>query len=255
MRWRWLAPCCPPKVPATPRFLAAALATWGWVMWRLWQDRAHNVPRDQPTVTPRPTLGWATGVTLFRSWLIALVAGHLFLPPVSGAGSLTLGLLYTAAALLDGVDGRVARRRGAVTRLGARLDVAADALGLLVVPLVAVRAGRLPPWYLLLALAYPLFRTALRLRGWRGRPVFPQRLRPDPRARFFAGVQMTVVATSFYPVVPLLLLWPAASVAMLPTLALFVREWRIVTGAVAPAELGPAAQDPAPPLGTRARGA
>jgi CDP-diacylglycerol--glycerol-3-phosphate 3-phosphatidyltransferase len=229
------------------RFCATGLLTWGWFGWQLWRLRGLNVlvgPKggsDADTVAgsgpERTKLGAATAVTLIRSWLVAIVAGHLWLPAVQGDGSLNVGLLYSAAALLDGVDGRVARHGGVVTRLGARLDVATDAVGLLVAPLVAVRAGRLPPWYLLLAFAYPLFRAALALQKRRGRPVFPDRLRPDPRARFFAGVQMGVVAASFYPVLPVPLVWAVASLAMVPTLLLFAHEWRIVNGWI-----------PAPPL-------
>ena len=231
-----VGPLLPAAGAGSLRFAATGLATWGWFSWQLWRLRVLNVEVD-PSGQPgglRATLGRATAVTLVRSWLIALVAGHLLLPPVQGDGALNVGLHYSAAALLDGVDGRVARHGGVVTRLGAHLDVATDALGLLVAPLVAVRAGRLPPWYLLLAFAYPVFRAALAVQKRRGRAVYPERLRPDPRARFFAGVQMAVVAASFYPVLPVNLLWAAATAAMFPTLILFAREWRIVSGAVPP---------------------
>jgi CDP-diacylglycerol--glycerol-3-phosphate 3-phosphatidyltransferase len=224
-----LGPWLPAVGAGAPRFWAAGLVAWAWFGWQLWRLRGLNVAIDDAVAPgmPRTSLGRATAVTLVRGWLIALVAGHLLLPPVQGDGSLNVGLLYSAAALLDGVDGRVARHGGVVTRLGARLDVATDAAGLLLAPLVAVRAGRLPPWYLLLAFAYPLFRAGLALQRYRGRPVFPERLRPDPRARLCAGVQMGVVAASFYPVLPVALVWAAASLAMLPTLYLFAREWRI----------------------------
>ena len=62
-----------------------------------------------------------------------------------------------------------------------------------------------------------------------GGAVFPERLKADPRARFFAGVQMTVVAASLFPVLPQLVTWTAATLAMLPTLALFAGEWRLAT--------------------------
>jgi CDP-diacylglycerol--glycerol-3-phosphate 3-phosphatidyltransferase len=211
----------------SPAFCVTGLLTWAWFCAQLWRLRALNVAiAGDATSRPRSTLGAATSVTVVRAWLIAIVAGHLLLPAVHGSASLNVGLLYTAAALLDAVDGRVARHGGIATQLGARLDVMTDALGLLVAPVVAVRAGRLPPWYLLLAFAYPLFRTALALQRRRGRPIFPERLTPNPRARFFAGIQMTVVAASFYPFLPNTLIWPAATFAMLPTLHLFTQEWR-----------------------------
>jgi CDP-diacylglycerol--glycerol-3-phosphate 3-phosphatidyltransferase len=230
-----VGPLLPAAGAGSLRFCAAGLLAWAWFCRQLWRLRGLNVASgaegDESAPGPlRPQLGAATAVTLLRSWLIAIVAGHLLLPPVTGDGSLNVGLLYSLAALLDGVDGRVARRGGIVTRLGARLDVLTDSAGLLVVPLVAVHAGRLPPWYLLLSFAYPLFRTALTLQRWRGRPLYLERLRRDPRARFFAGVQMGVVAASFYPVLPVTLVWGAASLAMVPTLLLFAREWAVVNG-------------------------
>jgi CDP-diacylglycerol--glycerol-3-phosphate 3-phosphatidyltransferase len=246
-----VGPLLPAAGAGSPRFWATGLLAWAWFCRQLWQLRGLNVAsgaesRGESDEVPRPGLGAATGVTLLRSWLIAVVAGHLLLPPVTGDGALNVGLLYSLAALLDGVDGRVARHGGIATRLGARLDVLTDAAGLLVAPVVAVRAGCLPPWYLLLAFAYPLFRAALALQRWRGRPLYVERLRRDPRARFFAGVQMGVVAASFYPVLPGALVWTAASLAMVPTLLLFAREWAIVNGWWTQAAPEPSAATDAP---------
>ncbi|HVU50257.1 MAG TPA: CDP-alcohol phosphatidyltransferase family protein [Polyangia bacterium] len=186
--------------------------------------RREVSPTGENTLAP---ISLATFVTLTRTLLIVLVAGFALVPP-TGPALWFAGALYTLAALGDRADGALARRTG-ITALGARLDVAADALGLLVAPLVGVLWGRLPPWYLALACAYPALRAALALRRAWGRPVFPERLAPDPRARFFAGVQMTVVAASLYPVLPRELTWSAATVAMVPTLALFAGEWQLAT--------------------------
>jgi CDP-diacylglycerol--glycerol-3-phosphate 3-phosphatidyltransferase len=203
-------------------YLAGTFATWTLISWQLWNHRAE---------AGEGVLGPATGLTLLRAWLVAVVGGHVFLPPLTGTAATVVALVYTSAAILDNVDGRVARRTAQTSALGARLDVRADALGLVVAPLVAVHAGRLPPWYLLLAVAFPFMRLALRFREWRGLPVYRQRLRPNRWARLFAGVQMGVVATALYPVLPTWLLWPAATLAMMPTLWLFVGEWRVATSA------------------------
>jgi phosphatidylglycerophosphate synthase len=204
------------------RFGAGALATWAWLVTRLWRFRHDDA---------RFALGAATRITLLRGLLVSVVGGFVLLPPAHGLHGWLVALAYTAACVLDGVDGAVARRHRQLTRLGARLDVATDVAGLLVAPLVAIKAGRLPPWYLLLAVAYPALQLALAVRQRRGRPVHRERLRPDPRARFFAGVQMVVVCHALYPVLPAWLLWPAATAAMLPTLALFAGEWRLATRA------------------------
>lgn len=178
-------------------------------------------------------LTWATWVTIGRGFLVSVVAGFALGPTPSARARWIPGALYALAALADRVDGALARRTKTTTALGAKLDVMTDAVGLFIAPIVGVRWGRLPPWYLALALAYPAFRLALRLRRARGLPVYLERLRLDPRARFFAGVQMTVVATALLGVLPRPLVWTAATLAMLPTLALFAGEWRLVTRSAA----------------------
>lgn len=207
-----------PSVNAA-RFAAGALSTWlSLVIVLIRLRREYLGP-----------LSAAMGVTLVRGLLISLVAGFALGPAPIGPALWAPGVVYGLASLADRLDGALARRMGAVTALGAKLDVTTDAVGLLVAPLVGVRWGRLPPWYLALAFAYPLFRVALRLRRARGLAVFPERLRLDPRARFFAGVQMTVVAVALVPLLPRSFTWTVATLAMLPTVALFVGEWCLVT--------------------------
>ena len=207
------------------RFAAAAILTWFFLMMWLSRLRGEVSTADESELAP---ISPATIVTIARGFLISLIAGCAFIPNPRGAVLWLPGVLYTLAALADRADGALARRTG-ITTLGARLDVAMDAVGLLVAPLVGVLWGRLPPWYLTVACAYPAFRGGLELRRAAGRPVFPERLAPDPRARFFAGVQMTVVAASLLPVLPRFVTWTAATLAMLPTLALFAGEWRVAT--------------------------
>jgi CDP-diacylglycerol---glycerol-3-phosphate 3-phosphatidyltransferase len=200
-------------------FLAGGLATWVFLLDAL--GRAQL--RHGGALTP------ATWVTIVRGLLVSLVAGFVLPRRPMGVALWAPGALYAVAALGDGVDGALARRTRRTTALGASLDVTTDVVGLVVAPLVAVRWGRLPPWYLALAAAYPVLRGALALRDAFGLPVFRERLQPDPRARRLAGVQMGVVAAALFPVLPRALTWTVATAAMLPTLALFVREWRLAT--------------------------
>ena len=212
------------------RFLVAAVPVWLLVLGIfLWLRRQH----------PTAKIGPATAITLFRGLLLGAIAGCLPLPPL-GWVAWAPGILYTTAALCDLFDGYVARRLDQVTALGARLDVALDALGLLVAPLAAVLLGRLPPFYLLLGAVYYLFQGGLWLRRRRGLALHPERLRPTPHARLYAGYQMGLVATALFP-----LLGPpgttiTAALFMVPTLLLFAREWLLVTGRLDP-EAGRAA--------------
>jgi phosphatidylglycerophosphate synthase len=211
-------------------FLAGALPVWAIVLGTLRWLRAQE---------PAAPIGWATRLTVLRGLLLGALAGCIALP-ARGWLAWAPAVLYTTAAVCDLVDGYVARRRGEVTALGGRLDVAMDALGLLVAPLVGVSLGRLPPWYLLLGATYYLFQAGLWLRRRRGLPVHADRLRPNPYARMFAGYQMGLVATALFPVLPPSGTWIGATLFMLPTLALFAREWLVVTGRLGPEALMPA---------------
>jgi len=90
-------------------------------------------------------LGPANVITLFRGWLVVVLAGALVADPP--APWLPVWL-FAGAAGLDAVDGAVARRTRE-TVLGGRLDAATDALAVLVGAAVAVVLGALPAWYLL----------------------------------------------------------------------------------------------------------
>lgn len=91
-------------------------------------------------------LGPADRVTLVRALLVGGVAA-LAVGPDRGA----LVALAVVALLLDWVDGRVARRTGTVSDLGARFDMEVDALLILVLSvLVAATFGA---WVLLIGAA------------------------------------------------------------------------------------------------------
>jgi CDP-diacylglycerol--glycerol-3-phosphate 3-phosphatidyltransferase len=202
-------------------FAGPALAGWLIAAVTLWRARALA-----PAAAP---LGPATWVTLGRGLLCCLVAGFALVPPV-GAVRWAPAALYTAAALADRADGALARRRGEVTVLGAHLDGATDALGLLAASLCAVAWGRLPPWYLALGAAYYVYQGAIAARRRLGLPVFPERVTRRPLTRIFAGLQMTLVAAALPPVLPPAVTTPLATILMVPTLAFFVRDWLIIVG-------------------------
>ena len=101
--------------------------------------------RGLPEHHPHRHFGVANQVTLLRALLVTLLAGAI------GAGAsmrlaLCVTVVATAAALLDGVDGHLARRLGLVSGYGARFDMETDALLVLVsaVPKATNVPGVLP---------------------------------------------------------------------------------------------------------------
>ncbi len=179
------------------------------------------------------TLGYGTWLTIIRGALIAALAGYLFQRwPVSkflpGDYAWTPGLLYIAVAVLDFVDGQVARAYQHETRLGAFLDINFDALGLLIASLVAVWYGQLPVAYLSVGCAYYAYRTGIWLRKTLSKPV----TEPGPwrGARIIAGLQMGFVGIALLPILRPPVTTLTAYVFMIPLLAGFLRDWMIVCG-------------------------
>jgi CDP-diacylglycerol--glycerol-3-phosphate 3-phosphatidyltransferase len=203
-------------------YAALSLATWLVVVRSLWRDAGRAGPGQA-------RLGAAMQLTALRGLLVSLVAGFVTVSP-TGAACWLPAILYGAAVTLDNVDGRVARRRGEATPLGAHFDEAMDALGLLVAPAVAVAWGRLPPWYLALGAAYYIYRAGLALRARLGLPLHFDRLARRPLTRAFAGSQMALVVVALAPLPRSEIVWAAATALMLPSLAFFVRDWLLVTG-------------------------
>ncbi|MFK0058336.1 CDP-alcohol phosphatidyltransferase family protein [Streptomyces werraensis] len=141
------------------------------------------------------TFGPANRVTLGRATLVggvtALVADSFQdSPPVS----LFVGL--TAVALiLDGVDGKVARRTGTSTALGARFDMEVDAFLILVLSVyVSMAAG---PWVLLIGAMRYVFVAAARVWPWLTAPLPPSTARKTVAA--LQGVLLLVAASAFLP--------------------------------------------------------
>jgi CDP-diacylglycerol--glycerol-3-phosphate 3-phosphatidyltransferase len=180
-----------------------------------------------------PTLGPANCLTLLRGVLTAVLAAFWIWPqdfPFRPQQPLAWlpGILYLIVALLDLLDGLVARRTRRVTLLGERLDTRLDALGLLTVSLAGVRLGQLPAFYLAVGAAYYVSALGRYLRLRRGLPTAP--LQPRPRARFIAGLNMGFAGSALLPVFHPPTVQIAAAVFALPLLAGFVRDWRIISG-------------------------
>jgi phosphatidylglycerophosphate synthase len=159
---------------------------------------------------PRPAFGTANGITLFRSALIAVLAGHAIEVPSSGDAAWWIAVaLATTALALDGADGWVARRDRTASAFGARFDMEVDALAALVLAAVLWQSGRMGGWILLIGLLRYLFVLA----GW----AFPSMRRPLPpsqRRRVVCALQGVLLAACLVPA------WPAGVAAALGALAL-----------------------------------
>jgi CDP-diacylglycerol--glycerol-3-phosphate 3-phosphatidyltransferase len=187
---------------------------WAWCSWHLYRALPEN--RRPESRELLPDLGAPNRITLLRAFLIAAAAGSIPVPASAAAA-------YTAAALLDGVDGWMARRFGRETVLGRKLDLEVDAVGIFVACFGGIALGKLPLWYAAIGLARYLFVLGLLLR----KPA--RALDPSSLRRVLAGVQMGFLATALWPQVPSGLTQIAAYPFGAATLAMFLRDGLFVS--------------------------
>lgn len=185
---------------------------------------AYHLDADRPAVVLEPP----NLVTLARGALYAATAGFLFVAPSTPAVAWAPAACYGTGIMLDLVDGRLARRTGRTTALGAKLDHAFDTLGFVAAPLVGVAWGRLPLVYLSLSAARYVYRGGVWWRRRRGR--FVGKLPGSRIRRPLAAAQMALIAVALAPTLPASVLHPLAAAAAVPSLVVFVRDYLVVTG-------------------------
>ncbi|WP_242906511.1 CDP-alcohol phosphatidyltransferase family protein [Actinomadura terrae] len=144
----------------------------------------------------RRALGPADHVTLVRAVLAggvtALVAAHL---AGEGGDGAALVALSAVALVLDGLDGRVARRTGTVSALGARFDMEVDAFLILVLSVrVAESAGA---WVLAIGAMRYAFGAASLAVPWLRAALPPSLARKAVAA--LQGVALVVAAAGTVP--------------------------------------------------------
>jgi CDP-diacylglycerol--glycerol-3-phosphate 3-phosphatidyltransferase len=155
--------------------------------------------------------------------LYGLLAGFIAHPPSDGWWTVVPGVLYTTAALTDMADGYFARVRGETTRLGAKLDVEVDSLGILVATILAVQLGRIPTFFLALAGCYYLYQAGVSWRRSRGLPVYEL---PDSSwRRIVGGFQVGFLCVILWPVLPNSVTTLGGYVLAGPILFSFIRDW------------------------------
>ena len=143
-----------------------------------------------------PRFGAANLVTLGRAALTMLLIALLGAAPSSRVAWVGVGLA-TLAAVLDGVDGRIARLRNEATPFGARFDMETDALLMLVLAVLVWRIGHAGPW----VLAAGLLRYGFVLAG-RAWPALARPLPPSERRRRICGVAIALLSIAAAPLPP-----------------------------------------------------
>jgi phosphatidylglycerophosphate synthase len=197
--------------------LLRALLLYGFGAWLVWRGLGAGAVRGGAAVHPRsgaqaqPCLGAATHpharfgaanrVTLGR--MAAVVAlGACVGEPVLAAGgppaaAWAVVVVATLAALLDAVDGALARRSGLASAFGARFDMETDAAFTLVLAALVYHAGQAGAWALAAGLMRYAFVAAAAAWPWLAAPLAPSRRR---QAVCVATITALIVALA--PVVP-----------------------------------------------------
>jgi phosphatidylglycerophosphate synthase len=165
----------------------------------------HDLPRSHP----HPAFGPANAVTLARAVPTALVAA-LAVEPGTVAAATFATVAGTAVVVLDGFDGRLARRHGVASAFGARFDMETDALLVLALAVLAWRWDRAGAWVVLSGLARYLFVGAAVLAPWLRRPLPPSR-----RRQTVCVVQIVVLLAVVAPLLPRAVTAPLALAGLL----------------------------------------
>jgi len=164
---------------------------------------------------PHARFGGANRVTLLRLVLAGLIVGLLgeaaWAPPLAGRAGLAWGVvaLATLTALLDAVDGPLARRSGLASAFGARFDMETDAAFTLVLCALVWQAGQAGPWVLAAGLLRYAFVAAARPWPWLAAPLAPSR-----RRQTACVVQIVSLIFCLAPVVPPALATALAAVSL-----------------------------------------
>lgn len=138
-------------------------------------------------------LGAANHVTIVRGALVALLGALLgeHGTPAIAAAAVTVA---SAALVLDGVDGRLARRSGMTSEFGARFDMETDAAFVAVLALLVWQFGKAGSWVLLSGLMRYLFAAVA--------AIVPRLRRPVPstlRGKSIAVLQMIALIAALAP--------------------------------------------------------
>jgi phosphatidylglycerophosphate synthase len=188
-----------------PAFLVKALA--------LFAAGAALVLIGLPRHHPFASFGGANQVTVGRGALVALLAGLIGEPVDAGVGLLATAAAVTVA-VLDGVDGWLARRNRTASDFGARFDMETDAAFIMVLAVLSWQFEKAGAWVLLSGLLRYAFVAA-----GAAAPSLRLPLPPSARRKTSAVVQVIALILTLAPFVPVTL---SARIAALGLCALAV---------------------------------
>ena len=166
---------------------------------------------------PFPRFGAANFVTMLRVSLAAGVAGLIGEPASQRIAWLVVGAVVVVA-VLDGVDGWLARRSGGTSAFGARFDMETDAALILILALLVWLHGKAGAWVVVCGLMRYLFVAAGFVLPWMAAP-----LRSTMRGKSVAVGQFVGLAAALLPVVDP----PISSVIAALTLATLVWSFAV----------------------------
>jgi phosphatidylglycerophosphate synthase len=195
-----IAQLCTIHLALEPAYLAKSVAVFA--------AGAAVVLIGLPRHHPFATFGAANQVTVVRGMLVALLAGLIGERSDTCAPVLAV-VLGTIVAVLDGLDGWLARRSRMASPFGARFDMETDAALILVLAVLAWLFGKAGLWVLSCGLLRYVFVGASVLLPWL-RTALP----PSERRRAIAVVQMVALIIAVTPMVPAALSAPAAAIGL-----------------------------------------
>lgn len=171
--------------------------------------------------------GAANAVTLARAAVVALLAGLVGETPSPGLGWLAAGATL-AVLVLDGLDGRLARRHGTASAYGARFDMETDALLGLVLALLVLAFDKAGAFVLVAGLARYAFGALLGLTPRLDAPLAPSRRRQAVCVIQLAGLALCLVPWVARPASDVL-----AAAVVIAVVASFAVDVRMLTHSTA----------------------
>ena len=150
---------------------------------------------------PYAKFGLANVITLGRLIIACLLAG-LVAEIIFGEISITpfvawcFFILAIVGLVFDGLDGAVARRKGLVSRFGARFDMEVDALQILLLSVIGLALLKAGAWILIIGLLRYIYIVASVL--W---PALAGDLPPSWRRKTIAAIQGGVLAALLAPII------------------------------------------------------